>query len=238
MTFLARVSTPAMAQSPRCRLPRRPLGFAVPAAEVAVCREARCEYASQGLRYPPRDSQSSGWAMAAYPMNISRVAPGCPSSSSAKKGASCHSRQLAPCRIRMVGAAGFEPATPCSQSRCATGLRHAPTQQFAARTYRGPCAASNTHDGAGGRPTRPKCVTASSLSVKPDPGFRRKYRFTGQGVASSPGDADHPPVGKLASTARRNWRLAARSSPVRQTVTSNGRSGDPPHWRRRCSAQG
>jgi hypothetical protein len=25
-----------------------------------------------------------------------------------------------------VGAAGFEPATPCSQSRCATGLRHAP----------------------------------------------------------------------------------------------------------------
>ncbi len=27
----------------------------------------------------------------------------------------------------MVGATGFEPATPCSQSRCATGLRHAPT---------------------------------------------------------------------------------------------------------------
>ena len=25
-----------------------------------------------------------------------------------------------------VGAAGFEPATLCSQSRCATGLRHAP----------------------------------------------------------------------------------------------------------------
>ena len=27
----------------------------------------------------------------------------------------------------MVGAAGFEPTTPCSQSRCATGLRYAPT---------------------------------------------------------------------------------------------------------------
>ena len=28
----------------------------------------------------------------------------------------------------MVGAAGFEPAAPCSQSRCATRLRYAPTQ--------------------------------------------------------------------------------------------------------------
>jgi site-specific DNA recombinase len=27
---------------------------------------------------------------------------------------------------QIVGAAGFEPATPCSQSRCATRLRHAP----------------------------------------------------------------------------------------------------------------
>ena len=26
----------------------------------------------------------------------------------------------------MVGATGFEPAAPCSQSRCATRLRHAP----------------------------------------------------------------------------------------------------------------
>ncbi len=29
----------------------------------------------------------------------------------------------------MVGATGFEPATPCSQSRCATKLRHAPTRR-------------------------------------------------------------------------------------------------------------
>ncbi len=28
---------------------------------------------------------------------------------------------------RLVGVAGFEPATPCSRSRCATGLRYAPT---------------------------------------------------------------------------------------------------------------
>ena len=26
----------------------------------------------------------------------------------------------------LVGAKGFEPSTPCSQSRCATRLRHAP----------------------------------------------------------------------------------------------------------------
>ena len=28
----------------------------------------------------------------------------------------------------LVGARGFEPPTPCSQSRCATGLRHAPSE--------------------------------------------------------------------------------------------------------------
>ena len=31
------------------------------------------------------------------------------------------------CKTLLVGAAGFEPATPCSQNRCATRLRHAPT---------------------------------------------------------------------------------------------------------------
>ncbi len=30
---------------------------------------------------------------------------------------------------RQVGAAGFEPATPRSQSECATGLRHAPNSE-------------------------------------------------------------------------------------------------------------
>jgi hypothetical protein len=28
---------------------------------------------------------------------------------------------------KMVGATGFEPATPCAQGRCATRLRYAPT---------------------------------------------------------------------------------------------------------------
>jgi hypothetical protein len=29
--------------------------------------------------------------------------------------------------LKMVGATGFEPATPCAQGRCATRLRYAPT---------------------------------------------------------------------------------------------------------------
>src|SRR5436853_6612220 len=31
-------------------------------------------------------------------------------------------------RMEMVGVAGFEPAAPCSQSRCATGLRYTPNR--------------------------------------------------------------------------------------------------------------
>src|ERR1700710_1308823 len=33
-------------------------------------------------------------------------------------------------KYEMVGAAGFEPATLCSQSRCATRLRHAPPESY------------------------------------------------------------------------------------------------------------
>jgi hypothetical protein len=29
--------------------------------------------------------------------------------------------------LKLVGATGFEPATPCAQGRCATRLRYAPT---------------------------------------------------------------------------------------------------------------
>ena len=42
--------------------------------------------------------------------------------------------------ILNVGAPGFEPGTPCSQSRCATGLRYAPKKP------------SNRADGAGFEP--------------------------------------------------------------------------------------
>ena len=33
-------------------------------------------------------------------------------------------------KIKMVGAAGFEPATPWSQARCATKLRYAPPPEI------------------------------------------------------------------------------------------------------------
>ena len=39
------------------------------------------------------------------------------------------SRRFRGCKslILLVGATGFEPATPCAQGRCATRLRYAPT---------------------------------------------------------------------------------------------------------------
>ena len=40
----------------------------------------------------------------------------------------------------MVGETGFEPATPCSQSKCATGLRYSPTQKTCYRTEAQPVA--------------------------------------------------------------------------------------------------
>ena len=33
--------------------------------------------------------------------------------------------------VTVVGTTGFEPATPCSQSRCATKLRHVPLKLIA-----------------------------------------------------------------------------------------------------------
>ena len=56
---------------------------------------------------------------------------------------------------KMVGATGFEPAAPCSQSRCATGLRYAPTVDLHTLPY--VCARSET--GAG----RPFRATDSAL---------------------------------------------------------------------------
>src|SRR5580765_5829003 len=51
-------------------------------------------------------------------------------------------------RPHEVGARGFEPPTPCSQSRCATGLRHAPEHNLEQR--------GRIATGADGRQTRPR----------------------------------------------------------------------------------
>ncbi len=37
--------------------------------------------------------------------------------------------------LKLVGAEGFEPPTLCSQSRCATRLRHAPMPDFLPRHH-------------------------------------------------------------------------------------------------------
>ena len=44
-----------------------------------------------------------------------------------RSGLLCKSLSLL---FNIVGATGFEPATLCSQSRCATGLRHTPSLLF------------------------------------------------------------------------------------------------------------
>jgi hypothetical protein len=51
----------------------------------------------------------------------------------------------------MVGAAGFEPATPGSQSRCATGLRYAPTSYLLPRGGRLPQGMREAPAGVPGR---------------------------------------------------------------------------------------
>src|SRR5512134_2279099 len=38
---------------------------------------------------------------------------------------------------KVVGATGFEPATPCAQGRCATRLRYAPTRHLSAKRQGG-----------------------------------------------------------------------------------------------------
>ena len=45
----------------------------------------------------------------------------------------------------MVGAEGFEPPTLCSQSRCATRLRYAPTVTDDSIVSQAGCAAINSH---------------------------------------------------------------------------------------------
>ena len=42
---------------------------------------------------------------------------------------------LGPGKAGLVGAEGFEPPTLCSQSRCATRLRHAPTRGHRTKAY-------------------------------------------------------------------------------------------------------
>jgi hypothetical protein len=52
-----------------------------------------------------------------------------------EKGLTCG--LLLPCQKSLVGETGFEPATLCSQSRCATRLRYSPTlEHFKTHTFK------------------------------------------------------------------------------------------------------
>jgi hypothetical protein len=51
----------------------------------------------------------------------------CPAADGALSAGYVLTEVLRPYMFELVGAEGFEPPTLCSQSRCATRLRHAPT---------------------------------------------------------------------------------------------------------------
>ena len=104
-----------------------------------------------------------------------------------------HERSLARLRAAsMVGAAGFEPATLCSQSRCATRLRHAPRSANEAPSCHAPAAARNARVSVAARrrislktPRGARQVAAGDVGAALDEGD----------VAAGPGDprlADHP----------------------------------------------
>src|SRR4051794_36550011 len=63
-----------------------------------------------------------------------RVSPKCyPSSALVVGRTTKHAKMLG----NLVGATGFEPATPCAQGRCATRLRYAPTRRVYHRAHAG-----------------------------------------------------------------------------------------------------
>jgi hypothetical protein len=57
--------------------------------------------------------------------------------------------------LMKIGAAGFEPATPCSQSRCATKLRHAPCHRVYSRLRTLPHARARPSSKPARRPSPP-----------------------------------------------------------------------------------
>src|SRR5687767_8620257 len=60
--------------------------------------------------------------------------PGEAGGDGARHAANENGGQKGPRRREVVGARGFEPPTPCTPCRCATGLRHAPTLAVRMRT--------------------------------------------------------------------------------------------------------
>ena len=86
-------------------------------------------------------------------------------------------------KAKLVGAAGFEPTTPCSQSRCSTRLSYAPTRRS------GPMLQLHVpprgHQ-ARGRERRglPSEWAPAGLSLRSPPGARRPESIAGRGAAA------------------------------------------------------
>ena len=78
---------------------------------------------------------------------------------------------------RVVGAEGFEPPTLCSQSRCATRLRHAPHRTGAARAGRRIVAASSPRGCAQRLQARRQVVAPPGLSSSSTPAAASSSRM-------------------------------------------------------------
>src|SRR5687768_2963061 len=76
---------------------------------------------------------------------------------------------LLPQARKVVGATGFEPATPCAQGRCATRLRYAPTRgkRRTTATFRSPEALRHGDAAPPRRWRTPNCQCTSSRAVAP-----------------------------------------------------------------------
>ena len=127
----------------------------------------------------------------------------------------------------VVGAARFERATSCSQSRCATRLRYAPTATF--RTGRIPQPLTARPDpgcpgtSATGRP-RPRSAPTARPAAAPRGCGRARPRWpsswrivTGPSVGCRPSRVSS---GSPSSMASRSARLRRRSMPKRSTTPS------------------
>jgi hypothetical protein len=84
-----------------------------PRREHRARRHRRAIRHTDRARRPPNSQRPHGLQQPQPPRGGARTTTAADNGHGSNKG-------------QTVGAAGFEPATPCSQSRCATRLRHAP----------------------------------------------------------------------------------------------------------------
>jgi hypothetical protein len=121
---------------------------------------------------------SPAWKAGALPLSYTRISSLMNSRcalATAKPTNSNGTRSTAAREPIAVGKAGLEPATPCSQSRCATNLRHFPGDKPSV-----------------GQPTWPGCPRpARPLDVASGPRRTQRQRRRGSPRWRSPGPGSH-----------------------------------------------